>query len=742
MTKPVKIARKFNAALGAGNAEGSVWDVTIIQSGPAPALPHIYISHDAITRSSTAFEGARVYLLSDPDYFGHKRDSSKKGMRDMIGIIKNTYVQGDELRGELHILPSASRFKEDLLFLKQQNNLDAIQLSVDGGFYSDGTQFVPEWNENVPKVVGLSGGDVDIVPRGAAGGKFNRLVASLTNHNQGALPMTLLKQKMLALFALVYPSVFVASGSSLFEVPENELYTKLLAADKPQSRFQLPDGFNAETTPPIIDSLLQKFQAGKVEPEKKDDPPPASANQNGNDDLKRMQAAMDQQIRQIEILQKIACASQLAVALQESKFPEKTCRVLAAKWAGKIFTEAELAQDIKATREIVADYTNPAVDNLGMDVHVTAESRDKLLAAADLMFATAGTAIKPLRAGTDEYNKIAKVGNGNINPLRSIKELYVAVTGDENVTGLVKHSRFKASIDTTAWSEVLANTLNRQLVRDYAMIKLDNWRNFADVVPLGDFRLQTRVRFGGYGNLPIVAQGAGYLGLSSPTDESATYSPAKRGGTEDLTLEAIKDDDVGFFTKVPVRMARAAKQTLCEFAYDFIRPGVNPTIYDGVALYIAAHANVGTAALDAAGLKAARLRMKKQAQKDNSKRLGINGKIICVPPDLEGTGYELVVPAYGKSNMTPEFLQTLQYTVDVVDYWSDATDWVLVGDRQSGVGLEIGFVDGQEDPELFVSDMPNVGSFFTNDVVTIKIKHTYGGNIIDYRFFDGSVVSG
>jgi hypothetical protein len=40
------------------------------------------------------------------------------------------------------------------------------------------------------------------------------------------------------------------------------------------------------------------------------------------------------------------------------------------------------------------------------------------------------------------------------------------------------------------------------------------------------------MRFGGYGNLPTVGQGAPYTALTSPTDEEATYAPAKRGGTE------------------------------------------------------------------------------------------------------------------------------------------------------------------------------------------------------------------
>jgi hypothetical protein len=54
--------------------------------------------------------------------------------------------------------------------------------------------------------------------------------------------------------------------------------------------------------------------------------------------------------------------------------------------------------------------------------------------------------------------------------------------------------------------------------------------------------------------------------------------------------------------------------------------------------------------------------------------------------------------------------------------------------------LEVGFLDGQESPELYVADSPTSGSLFTNDVITYKIKHIYGGAVIDFRAFDGSTL--
>ena len=109
------------------------------------------------------------------------------------------------------------------------------------------------------------------------------------------------------------------------------------------------------------------------------------------------------------------------------------------------------------------------------------------------------------------------------------------------------------------------------------------WRQFTRTVPVADFRTQRRVRVGGYGEMPTVAEGDVYLSLASPGDEEATYAISKRGGTEDITLEMIANDDVSAVRAVPEKLARAAKRTLSKFALDFLKD--NAAIYDGDALF-------------------------------------------------------------------------------------------------------------------------------------------------------------
>lgn len=326
--------------------------------------------------------------------------------------------------------------------------------------------------------------------------------------------------------------------------------------------------------------------------------------------------------------------------------------------------------------------------------------------------------------------------------VHSFKAAYVNLTGDSLVTGNLKaSSRLLASIESGSFAEILGDSIARRMVRDYNAAGLGDWRKIADVVPLNDFRTNRRPRMGGYGDLPIVAQGGGYAALASPGDEEATYAAAKRGGTEDITLEAVKNDDVGAIRRIPLKLARAAARTLHKFVFDFL--ATNPAIYDSVALFHASHGNLGSAALDATSFAARRQAMLKKAELNSAEVLGIPPKYLVVPIDLDKTGYDLIAaPRNADFNPTaPDFTRTLQMELIVVPYWTDANNWYLAADKGDIPTIEIGFLDGREEPELFVQDLPNVGSMFSNDKLTYKLRHIYGGAVTDFRGLDGSIVA-
>lgn len=407
------------------------------------------------------------------------------------------------------------------------------------------------------------------------------------------------------------------------------------------------------------------------------------------------------------------------------------------------FTEADLRNILAPTQAIAAELEKQGLLEEGPSVphvQVVKESRDKLVERLDATLA----------------------GGHSSGKFRSFREMWLAFNPDtpqsvvesadlphmllrEAYRGSARlgEARVTEAIDTTTFGEILGDSIRRRMIAEYGMPQLANWREIvSEIGTLTDFRTNRRQRMGGYGTLPAVNQGANYNALTSPTDEEATFAASKRGGTEDLTMESIANDDLGALRAIPQKLGRSAAVTLHRFVWNFVV--TNPTIYDTVALYHASHANLGAAALTDATLATARTAMRKQAAYNNSTEvLGATPKYLIVPPELEQIAFEL-------SSSQPKVIANANATIPnihqginaiVLDWLTDTNNWYLVADPAMIPTIEIGFFRGQEEPELFVQDMGDVGSMFTADKLTYKIRHIYGGAVLDYRGFYGAVVA-
>jgi hypothetical protein len=154
-------------------------------------------------------------------------------------------------------------------------------------------------------------------------------------------------------------------------------------------------------------------------------------------------------------------------------------------------------------------------------------------------------------------------------------------------------------------------------------------------------------------------------------------------------------------------------------------------------LFHATHGNLGASVLSAVSISAANVAMQKQTEAGSGRRLALSGKYLLVPLDLEELAFNLFQRT---TNNDRFYIQDQGIEVLPVVDWTDANDWVLACAPQDCPCIEIGFMDGNEDPEIFIQDAPSVGSLFTNDRITFKIRHIYGGAVKDFRGLYKSVV--
>ncbi len=428
------------------------------------------------------------------------------------------------------------------------------------------------------------------------------------------------------------------------------------------------------------------------------------------------------QIVTLAHLRLVEARAEARTQVAASKLPQAAKdRVLAALLADDDLTDARITEAIKAEADYLGQFAKSGRVELGdlPEARITEGQDEKVKDRLDAFF--------------DPAHKDHRAAG-------SFKSIYVDVTGDSNVTGQISQgseSRLREALGTASWANVLGNSITRRLLADYRQpSQYDVWREVASIVRVADFRTQERTRIGGYGDLPAVAQSGPYNALTSPGDEKATYAASKRGGTETVTLEMIANDDVGAIRQVPIKLSRAAKRTLAKFVLDFIRS--NGAIYDTKALFHADHGNLGSAALSSTSLAAGRLAMLSQPELGSNEPLGIGPKSLLVSSTLEQTAVDLF---NRNTNNDKTFVQSLTLNVLPIWYWTDPSDWALAADPLDIPGIEIGFFNGQEEPEIFVQDLPNVGSLFTNDQITYKIRHIYGGAVTDWRAFYKSVVA-
>lgn len=668
---PVKESVVDPAASFREAADGSI-EVTIIRAGPSLNGNHYPAA--VLKEAVPLFEGVRVFVKSDAQH----TKGEGKDVRGLIGGIYNVrFAEGatpdaGSLVGTFRAIDPTDSVVTKMTEAVKRGMQALLGLSIDAVAKIKKTHQGGRVLREAAKFTKVN--SVDLIVEPGAGGGLDRLTEAATDiSGEDAMNPELKKRMLEAIKARAADKYAALNLETVTDDEVMSLYEAVCTGASPaqgQQRVTEAQGDEAPVTRAEFLMLQFRQTAGT----------------------------------------KIAAA----------KLPQVTKDKLLAQFANTArFTEADVDAAIDAEGKYLARITESGAVRVPQFGAGSIVVGDRSVVMRDMLDAFFDPEHKDHRS------------------VQSFKECYIEITGDKKVTGLMRDvdmtrlaeslgEAFRESVASTTFANALGNSITRRMQAVYiGRTDLDGWKKVCTHGPVSDFRTQERTRIGGYGNLPAVAQGAGYTALTTPGDDKATYAATKRGGTEDVTLEAIKNDDVQAIRRIPVELALAAKNTLFEFVFDFYR--TNPVTYDTLALYHATHGNLFTVAMSAAEFAVHRLAMVKQVRAGSNKRLGISPKSLLVPFELQELAFNTFVR---NQNLDKTYVQSINPEVIPVPYWTDATDWVTVCDQNELPVIEIGFLDGREEPELFVQDMPNAGSMFSNDKATYKIRHIYGGDIL------------
>ena len=349
-------------------------------------------------------------------------------------------------------------------------------------------------------------------------------------------------------------------------------------------------------------------------------------------------------------------------------------------------------------------------------------------------------AVDALISGTQPEKGVA--------PLTGIRELYMLLSGDFELTGRFQSERVTlANADSSTMASLVADALNKRVTNMFQ--EYPRW--WEPICTIEDFNTLQQVKWitlGGIGTMPTVAEGAVYTELTWD-DKAETADFVKKGGYLGISLEAIDKDDTRRLQAAPRALAQAAWLALGSSvsAIFTASAGVGPTLADTYALFEAAHhANLGTTALSFTEYAAARAAMRAQAELNSGAVLGAltAPRFLLVPPELEITALQILAteqqPAQSNFEENPfaegdghdARMKAARSRVIVVDLWTDAGDWALVADPKLYPSIGLGFRYGRV-PEIFSVASPTAGLMFTNDTMPIKARFFYAVGPIDYR---------
>lgn len=396
-----------------------------------------------------------------------------------------------------------------------------------------------------------------------------------------------------------------------------------------------------------------------------------------------------------------------------------------ASFGEQLIAEGASVAEAKAAIERLADYLAKAKETDKMNgthrIEITRDERDT---------ARAGAAKALLNRWDPRSFKI----EGD-DPARSYAGMTLPEMAREmaeargvNTRGMTRHQIAKAALHSTSdFPLILENVVGKSLRSRYELAPR-TFLGLAGQSTLPDYKEVSRVQLGEAPQLQKVLEGGEYT-YGTIGEVGEKYRLFKYGKILALTSEAIINDDLDAFTRIPASMGAAAGQLESDLFWAHFTG--NPTMSDGVALFHADHGNLaGTpAVITVASIGAGRAAMRIQKGLDGTHFVNVQPRYLVVPAALETVADQFVstnlqADSVGNINVFAGRLQVIsEPRLDA----NSATAWYLWADPAMIDTIEYAYLQGEEGPQIETEEG------FDVDGLKIKVRHNFGVKALDWR---------
>lgn len=361
----------------------------------------------------------------------------------------------------------------------------------------------------------------------------------------------------------------------------------------------------------------------------------------------------------------------------------------------------------------------PNQGGAGFRAEVMADGRDKFRAAAeDALILRSGASLeKPAPGATDLR------GYGLREMAREALRHAGLSTGGDVLTMV---GRALTSSDLPA---ILGNVANKSLLLGFEQAG-ETYGDWVDTTgSLSDFKTADLVRAGETQDLDEIGEDGEFkydkLGDRKEQVKLATY-----GKILPITRQALINDDLGAITDIPMKHGGAWSRKLGDIVYAVLT--ANSAMSDGVALFHANHANLGTAGVVSETTIGEMIKlMKLQKDLGGKRRLNLSPQFFIAPASIEGAAeiffnsIQFVGDTKGGTRANP--YAGNKYTRVYDARLDDASATAFYMAAAKGKTIKLFFLNGVQTPFMEMRNGWNV------DGVEFKVRGDAAAKALDWR---------